>query len=175
MESSETSLQSAVPAASYGQKDEDFELTEDEVWEVASLQVAAANDYSGYGGTASWPDDCEPLALSLRSADLQHSVSSAIAIPEAAKKISERTEENRKSVGNMNVAVHARQRRRRSHGDEQEESEEDSIVPPHLLTSSSHEVVAIASSLMEGAGRTLKGRDLRNVRNSVWKQLGFFG
>jgi hypothetical protein len=25
----------------------------------------------------------------------------------------------------------------------------------------------------EGAGRTLKGRDLRHVRNTVWKRTGF--
>ncbi|CAN1134000.1 hypothetical protein LINPERPRIM_LOCUS16353 [Linum perenne] len=27
--------------------------------------------------------------------------------------------------------------------------------------------------MMEGAGRTLKGRDLRQVRNAVFRQTGF--
>ncbi|PKA65770.1 hypothetical protein AXF42_Ash013185 [Apostasia shenzhenica] len=52
---------------------------------------------------------------------------------------------------------------------------EDVMLPPH-------EIVARASgmgspmttfSVLEGAGRTLKGRDLRRVRNAVWRQTGF--
>ncbi|GKV34952.1 hypothetical protein SLEP1_g43280 [Rubroshorea leprosula] len=44
-----------------------------------------------------------------------------------------------------------------------------------------HEIVAmslaqstmLACSVLEGVGRTLKGRGLRQVRNAVWKQTGF--
>ncbi|KAL5549048.1 hypothetical protein UlMin_004279 [Ulmus minor] len=28
-------------------------------------------------------------------------------------------------------------------------------------------------SIHEGIGRTLKGRDLRRVRNAIWKKVGF--
>ncbi|KAJ0559698.1 putative senescence regulator S40 [Helianthus annuus] len=44
---------------------------------------------------------------------------------------------------------------------------------------SPHEIVARGSSprttfsVLEGAGRTLKGRDLRLVRNAVWRKAGF--
>ncbi|KAH0455024.1 hypothetical protein IEQ34_016948 [Dendrobium chrysotoxum] len=60
-------------------------------------------------------------------------------------------------------------------GDNQGDDDEDEMLPPH-------EIVARASgrgsplttfSVLEGAGRTLKGRDLRRVRNAVWRQTGF--
>ncbi|KAL3536081.1 hypothetical protein ACH5RR_004542 [Cinchona calisaya] len=52
---------------------------------------------------------------------------------------------------------------------------DDEMLPPH-------EIVARGSvarspkttfSVLEGVGRTLKGRDLRQVRNAVWRQTGF--
>ncbi|KMZ64004.1 hypothetical protein ZOSMA_38G01120 [Zostera marina] len=33
----------------------------------------------------------------------------------------------------------------------------------------------VATSVFEGVGRKLKGRDLDRVRNTVWRQTGFFG
>ncbi|XP_076887748.1 protein S40-7-like [Bidens hawaiensis] len=53
-----------------------------------------------------------------------------------------------------------------------EEEDDEEMLPPH-------ELVARASSphttfsVLEGAGRTLKGRDLRLVRNAVWRKTGF--
>lgn len=56
-----------------------------------------------------------------------------------------------------------------------DEGDEEEMLPPH-------EIVARALgrgspmttfSVLEGAGRTLKGRDLRRVRNAVWRQTGF--
>ncbi|EOA17528.1 hypothetical protein CARUB_v10005873mg [Capsella rubella] len=53
---------------------------------------------------------------------------------------------------------------------------ESEMVPPH-------EYVAArirrngdgGSSLILGVGRTLKGRDMRRVRDAVWSQTGFYG
>ncbi|KAF7009548.1 hypothetical protein CFC21_024069 [Triticum aestivum] len=58
---------------------------------------------------------------------------------------------------------------------EAEESEEDEeggeeMVPPHVVAARRH---ARSSSVLEGAGRTLKGRDLCRVRNAVLRQTGF--
>ncbi|XP_021851790.1 protein S40-6 [Spinacia oleracea] len=54
--------------------------------------------------------------------------------------------------------------------EERENEEEEEMLPPH-------EIVAMklksTSSVLEGVGRTLKGRDLRQVRNAVWRQTGF--
>ncbi|KAF0916150.1 hypothetical protein E2562_000748 [Oryza meyeriana var. granulata] len=54
-------------------------------------------------------------------------------------------------------------------GDESEDDEEE-MVPPHVVAARRH---ARSSSVLEGAGRTLKGRDLRRVRNAVLRQTGF--
>lgn len=59
------------------------------------------------------------------------------------------------------------------YGDDDDDGEMPGMIPPHLITSRQQR--AMASSMIEGAGRTLKGRDLRNVRNAVWKHTGFDG
>ncbi|XP_010683677.2 protein S40-7 [Beta vulgaris subsp. vulgaris] len=50
------------------------------------------------------------------------------------------------------------------------DDDDEEMLPPH-------EIVALklksTSSVLEGVGRTLKGRDLRQVRNAVWRQTGF--
>ncbi|GJN09326.1 hypothetical protein PR202_ga27325 [Eleusine coracana subsp. coracana] len=55
-------------------------------------------------------------------------------------------------------------------GDESDDEDGDEMVPPHVVAARRH---ARSSSVLEGAGRTLKGRDLRRVRNAVLRQTGF--
>lgn len=45
-------------------------------------------------------------------------------------------------------------------------------VPPHEMLQC-RERSAASFSMREGAGRTLKGRDLRRVRNAIWEKTGF--
>ncbi|KZV17218.1 hypothetical protein F511_04019 [Dorcoceras hygrometricum] len=53
--------------------------------------------------------------------------------------------------------------------EEEEEEEEDwKMVPPHVIVARSH----VTFSVFEGVGRTLKGRDLRRVRNAVFRKTG---
>ncbi|CAL4937269.1 unnamed protein product [Urochloa decumbens] len=59
---------------------------------------------------------------------------------------------------------------RRPAADESDDEEGDEMVPPHVVAARRH---ARSSSVLEGAGRTLKGRDLRRVRNAVLRQTGF--
>ncbi|XP_038977480.1 uncharacterized protein LOC120108026 [Phoenix dactylifera] len=54
--------------------------------------------------------------------------------------------------------------------EEEEEEEEEEMVPPHVIVARSHEMTF---SVFEGVGRTLKGRDLRQVRNAVLQKTGF--
>uniref|UniRef100_A0ACD5UD69 Uncharacterized protein n=1 Tax=Avena sativa TaxID=4498 RepID=A0ACD5UD69_AVESA len=54
--------------------------------------------------------------------------------------------------------------------DEDDEDDEELVVPPHEMAARR---AAAAASVMEGAGRTLKGRDLRRMRNAVWRTTGF--
>ncbi|XP_047311206.1 uncharacterized protein LOC124914663 [Impatiens glandulifera] len=57
-------------------------------------------------------------------------------------------------------------------GAEDRDSEE--IVPPHEYLAQEYRKMA-AHSVFEGVGRTLKGRDMRRVRDAVWSQTGFDG
>ncbi|KAE8691725.1 40S ribosomal protein S14 [Hibiscus syriacus] len=52
--------------------------------------------------------------------------------------------------------------------------EEGEMLPPHeIVARSLAQSPALACSVLEGVGRTLKGRDLRQVRNAIWRQTGF--
>ncbi|KAI4999088.1 hypothetical protein ZWY2020_059841 [Hordeum vulgare] len=54
--------------------------------------------------------------------------------------------------------------------EEEDNGGEEEMVPPHVVAARRH---ARSSSVLEGAGRTLKGRDLRRLRNAVLRQTGF--
>ncbi|XP_030956917.1 myb-like protein A isoform X2 [Quercus lobata] len=45
------------------------------------------------------------------------------------------------------------------------------MLPPHEIVARAQSPM-LACSVLEGAGRTLKGRDLRRVRNAVWRRTG---
>ncbi|KAL9992661.1 putative senescence regulator S40 [Helianthus debilis subsp. tardiflorus] len=51
-----------------------------------------------------------------------------------------------------------------------DEDHELDMVPPHEYLARTHK-----SSVFEGVGRTLKGRDMSRVRDAVWSQTGFDG
>ncbi|MCO5593335.1 hypothetical protein L7F22_047346 [Adiantum nelumboides] len=65
--------------------------------------------------------------------------------------------------------------------DDDEEADHDGSkdtrrLPPHELLAKQFEQSRISAfSVIEGAGRTLKGRDASEVRDAVWKQTGFSG
>ncbi|ERN10700.1 uncharacterized protein LOC18438884 [Amborella trichopoda] len=61
---------------------------------------------------------------------------------------------------------------RSRHGIFEEESDDfdEERMPPHEIVARSH---MDNFSVFEGVGRTLKGRDLRRVRNAVWQKTGF--
>ncbi|KAK0585558.1 hypothetical protein LWI29_030453 [Acer saccharum] len=54
-------------------------------------------------------------------------------------------------------------------GDENNVDDED-LVPPHEYLAMRR---GASFSVHEGIGRTLKGRDLRRVRNAIWQKVGF--
>lgn len=58
--------------------------------------------------------------------------------------------------------------------EEEEEEEDGDVIPPHEWISRKLARSQISSfSVCEGAGRTLKGRDLSRVRNAVLRKTGF--
>ncbi|RWR87652.1 Senescence regulator S40 [Cinnamomum micranthum f. kanehirae] len=54
---------------------------------------------------------------------------------------------------------------------EDEEAEEE-MLPPHEIVARSQTTTTL--SVVQGKGRTLKGRDLRRVRNAVWQKTGLY-
>lgn len=57
------------------------------------------------------------------------------------------------------------------------EDYDSEMVPPHeyLAREYAHSRRPAATSVFEGVGRTLKGRDMSRVRDAVWRQTGFDG
>lgn len=51
-----------------------------------------------------------------------------------------------------------------------DEEDHDNRLPPHEYLAMTR---GASFSVHEGIGRTLKGRDLRQVRNAIWKKVGF--
>lgn len=52
--------------------------------------------------------------------------------------------------------------------------EDEEMLPPHeIVARGSGNAPTTTFSVLEGVGRTLKGRDLRLVRNAVWRRTGF--
>ena len=61
-----------------------------------------------------------------------------------------------------------------SDDEEEEENEYDTKLPPHEFIARRLARSQISSfSVFEGVGRTLKGRDLSEVRNAVLSKTGF--
>lgn len=57
-------------------------------------------------------------------------------------------------------------------------NDESEMIPPHEYLAREYARSrhgAAATSVFEGVGRTLKGRDMRRVRDAVWSQTGFDG
>ena len=54
--------------------------------------------------------------------------------------------------------------------EEDHDDDQDGRVPPHEYLARRR---GASFSVHEGIGRTLKGRDLRQVRNAIWKRVGF--
>lgn len=68
-----------------------------------------------------------------------------------------------------NTAAAAGELERCDEVEDELEEEEEEMVPPHVIVARSH----VTFSVFEGVGRTLKGRDLRRVRNAVFQKTGF--
>ncbi|KAL2511065.1 Uncharacterized protein Adt_16665 [Abeliophyllum distichum] len=122
------------------------------------------------------------LASSSSSSPVSSS-SSRIMIPSIPKRPTPLTDKMRiyhqSAPVNVPILPAAIQRRRNDFfnvvDDVEEEEEEEgngAVVPPHEMVAAKHSPV-LSYSVLEGAGRTLKGRDLRQVRNAVWRKTGF--
>ncbi|KAG2600686.1 hypothetical protein PVAP13_5KG538700 [Panicum virgatum] len=72
------------------------------------------------------------------------------------------------------MPAEARATGRHDHHDDDDDDDGAGIVPPHVLAARRcPDEWRVASSVCVGHGRTLKGRDLRTVRNAVLHMTGF--
>ncbi|GMI97267.1 hypothetical protein like AT3G15040 [Hibiscus trionum] len=120
------------------------------------------------------------------SSSVTSAASSARSIPSIPKPPQERipvVSSSSSSLGRfhqsapVNVPMLAKPMRKKQDFDDyydMELEEEGEMLPPHeIVARSLAQSPALACSVLEGVGRTLKGRDLRQVRNAVWRQTGF--
>ncbi|KAI4322436.1 hypothetical protein L6164_022132 [Bauhinia variegata] len=94
-----------------------------------------------------------------------HSSSSSVKYPQSAPV----------NVPVLSETMMKRMMRPREFDEEDDEDHEDEeMLPPHeIVARSSDQSPVLAYSVLEGAGRTLKGRDLHQFRNAVWHQTSF--
>lgn len=140
---------------------------------AAAASASAASGASGISGSATSPE--------------QSPSSAARAIPAAAKLKGAAAPAAPPYHQSAPVKVPVRPPRKPSTGrwDEFDDDDDDfrnsdaAMLPPHEMVaraSASGAVPAVPAapfSMLEGAGRTLKGRDLRRVRDAVLRQTGF--
>lgn len=60
--------------------------------------------------------------------------------------------------------------KKKKESSDDEDEDEGVELPPHEYLARTR---GASLSVHEGKGRTLKGRDLRSVRNAIWKKVGF--
>uniref|UniRef100_A0A5K0VMB9 Senescence regulator S40 n=2 Tax=Nymphaea colorata TaxID=210225 RepID=A0A5K0VMB9_9MAGN len=178
----------------------DGELAEDEVWSIIDETAAfkeekkRMNAVAGGGGTSSGRNRRWPIASSDGhrqvgglSLAFQEAVagggnpSTAAMIIQQFRQVEDGPAGAARHSAPVNVPDWSKILRDPSPGSlaENEVSpleEEREWVPPHeYLARESARQRGSATSVLEGAGRTLKGRDMSRVRNAVWSQTGFFG
>ncbi|KAI3994437.1 hypothetical protein MKX01_012694 [Papaver californicum] len=107
------------------------------------------------------PRDRDYYHLSLPNCKIQHYQSAPVNVPVLSKAAKERRKTrvlfDEDVVGNNDY-----------------EDDDEEMLPPHeIVARGSGKSPRTTFSVLEGVGRTLKGRDLRQVRNAVWRQTGF--
>ncbi|XP_062004039.1 protein S40-7-like [Rosa rugosa] len=111
-----------------------------------SLQSQASSDAGGGGQTQSVPS----------RRFQQHSAPMKVPVLSKAMMM-----ERRRNLGDLADVV-------------DDDGGDEEMLPPHELVARGSEVSARTTfSVLEGVGRTLKGRDLRQVRNAIWRKTGF--
>ncbi|URD85756.1 hypothetical protein MUK42_27986 [Musa troglodytarum] len=149
------------------------DIVEDDVW--PAFHAAADEDERDPGrqrGRSRRLDDQHVSGLSLALED-------ACWGPVASQLLSRgRHRVSSSSSAPVDVPAWSRSLRSGSEGPlpDREEGEEvdEGWLPPHEYLARA-QGKSMATSVFEGVGRTLKGRDMSRLRDTVWSQTGFFG
>nr|AFK46583.1 unknown [Lotus japonicus] len=132
---------------------EELELGEAEMWNL-SLTAETAKKVVPAGSRSALKRGSRKVDSGGKSNPAVVSSSLPVNIPDWSKILKQGYKENR---GIDEYAV----------GDDQDGG---SQLPPHEYLARAR---GASFSVHEGKGRTLKGRDLRSVRNAIWKKVGF--
>ncbi|XP_028755206.1 uncharacterized protein LOC114714627 [Neltuma alba] len=160
----------------------DEEFDEEEVWGLAEerdgsspkVKKVASKDSSG--SSSAWHSPAAPRKIPRASSQTSHKFealqgsSAPLNIPDWSK-IYQKNVKTGPKIDGEEEHEHDK-----NGGDEEEEDgdDEDRIIPPHEWLARKLARNQISSfSVCEGAGRTLKGRDLSKVRNAILSKTGF--
>ncbi|KAL5199018.1 hypothetical protein ABZP36_002530 [Zizania latifolia] len=140
------------------------DLAEADVWYSLSSEGAAADGWGGGGGLevgrGGGGGTRRVGGLSRAFADRRQVAASApVEVPAWPSRYAD-----------PDPAVYAEEKRREADA-EADVDDHDGWVPPHVYLARRQ----ARSSVVEGAGRTLKGRDASRVRDAVWSRTGFDG
>ncbi|KAJ8563462.1 hypothetical protein K7X08_031914 [Anisodus acutangulus] len=132
-----------------------------------------------FGILAALPESSDshaPGLLSVSSSSSCSSTSSARLIPTILKRppAVDRVKYLQSAPVNVPVIYVGRRGRHFDDVDDDVDGGDQMLLPPHEFVAS-RQTPVLASSVVEGAGRKLKGRDLRQVRNAIWQKTGFLG
>ncbi|KAK7282034.1 hypothetical protein RIF29_10516 [Crotalaria pallida] len=83
----------------------------------------------------------------------------------------EEEEEKKKVVSSLPVKIP--ERMMSCSDEDDDEDREGMVVPPHMMVERRISSEKMAHSVCTGNGRTLKGRDMSQVRNAVLRMTGF--
>ncbi|CAH8352791.1 unnamed protein product [Eruca vesicaria subsp. sativa] len=165
---------------------DELELAEEDIWSPAVIHSTETEEsYSGWNSRADSVKSGRVGGLSLTfKSSLNAPSSSPMLVQQLRGGVNEGvTRQSLASSAPVNVPdwskiyrvnlVESRQ--------EMDEDEEDpGMMPPHEYLVKSHarrsrKMGGGGTSMFEGVGRTLKGRELRRVRDAIWSQTGFYG
>ncbi|KAJ8465209.1 hypothetical protein OPV22_027761 [Ensete ventricosum] len=164
-----------------GDGDEDFE--EEEVWavvmerkEASSPRSRRGKDSSSHASVAArrLPTGARTIPRSATGSEASgrdRKQSSPVSIPDWSKVYGHGQGPSSVATGDEDGCD---RRGGTSENDDDDDAEDDDRAPPHeWLAKKMARSQISSSSVCEGAGRTLKGRDLRKVRNAVLTKTGF--
>lgn len=135
-----------------------FEFDESEIWSNSSSNQVAPSSLEA----KKWiPAGREPKKLGIMrkisTAAPMASASLPVNIPDWSKILKDDYKDHRKTDDGDD-------------GGDGGNSDLGDRIPPHEYLARTR---GASLSVHEGVGRTLKGRDLRRVRNAIWKKVGF--
>ncbi|KAK3205676.1 hypothetical protein Dsin_019722 [Dipteronia sinensis] len=136
--------------------------------------INKTNFSDSFGILAALPDSSSHSNFYHKALMSMSSSSSSRTIPSIPKPTQERVafvKYNQYQSAPVNVPMLTKAMKKNKHFEDEDVSGE-MVVPPHEMVGRGQSPI-LSCSVLEGAGRTLKGRDLRQVRNAVWRQTGF--